>query len=177
LAQNSPAARLGFNPYTILTPPTRCSIERPVPPRGCGAHARPRPNPSPARVRRGMAYRTAAQRWGTLASSHACTRPRARRTAHPPGSRGCARCFRRCESWRLVTVPAVARAGQSPASSQHPSCAATASSGWRFPRSSSASLWPPVQPGWPLVRPQARGGVRGPQPCLRHARPRPDRPA
>jgi hypothetical protein len=168
-------ARLGFKPYTILAPPTRCSIERPVPPRGGSVHARPRPNPSLARVRRGVVYRTAAQRWGALASSRACTHPRGRRTTLPPGSRGCARCCRRGEARRPVTVPAVARVARSPASSQHPSCTATASSGWGFPRSSSASRRPPVQPDWPLARPQARGGVHVPQPCLRHARPCPDR--
>jgi hypothetical protein len=34
-----------------------------------------------------------------------------------------------------------------------------------------------VQLGWSAAKPGACGGMRGPQPCLRHARPRHVRPA
>jgi hypothetical protein len=46
--------------------------------------------------------------------SHACTRPRARCTKSPPGSRGCARRCQRGKSQRPALVPAAACSGRSP---------------------------------------------------------------
>jgi hypothetical protein len=65
--------------------------------------------------------------------------------------------------------------GTKPGSHSQASCAATASSGRRLPRSSSASRRPLVLLSWPAARPRAREGVRGPKPCLRLARPHHDR--
>jgi hypothetical protein len=56
-------------------------------------------------------------------------------------------------------------------------CAATASPSRKSLRVSSASRRPPMRFGWPTAKQGARGGVRWPQPCLKHARPRLARPS
>jgi hypothetical protein len=67
--------------------------------------------------------------------------------------------------------PARNRAGRSPAPHTR-ARTTTASPGRKSPRSSSASRRPPLRLGWPTAKHGARGGVRWPQPCLKHARPR-----
>jgi hypothetical protein len=68
------------------------------------------------------------------------------------------------------------RAGRSPA--PHTSArTTTARPGQKSPRGSSASRQPPSQLGWPTAKHGARGGVRWPQPCSKHARPCLARPA
>jgi hypothetical protein len=71
--------------------------------------------------------------------------------------------------------PARNHAGQSPAPHMR-ARTMTASPSQKSPRSSSASQRPRSRLGWPAAKHGARGGVRWPQPCLKHRWPHLARP-
>jgi hypothetical protein len=158
-----PAARLGFKSLTTLASPARSSEKSPTLPAVTLHMPASGQGVSRLNTQTGGA-RITTQRLGRpkiwplhgavvrRPGMHARSQPRAQRAARSPGSRGRVRRCRRDEARRQAHPPARSCSGRNPACTQT-SGAATASSGRKSPRDSSASRRPPVRLGWPAAMP------------------------